>query len=263
MVSGSVFFFCLVLWKTHIGNCGLIAELDCNAKLGRNIIADDPNEMRSIGFIFCDILKRRGCTVVNAIEKCKGCITRSRMKAGTKEESVLDYVFVNALVTPFINNMEIDESKEKSLTRYAKSKAIPSDLHVLTCRFNIPVKKKITPRKEVYRLRNPAELLVFREATTNTKKFTKCFMGDDDVKAQGRKWMKLLDNTIRTTFTKIRIRSNYNNKDDIFKKMQERKLAMKNLHNAQTVTEKHELEDKIKGQDRTSVCIQCKKTSFS
>ena len=105
-------------------NCGLIAELDCNAKLGREIIKGDPNSMSVNGRILWEIIQRQECTVVNATEMCHGTITRSRMKGATKEESVLDYVIVNSLVLPFINKMFIDEEKTKALTRYTKGTAI-------------------------------------------------------------------------------------------------------------------------------------------
>ena len=68
---------------------GLIIELDCNAKLGKDIIKGDPHDMSGNGKILWDIIQRRSCTVVNSTEKCKGVITRSRMKSGIKEESVL------------------------------------------------------------------------------------------------------------------------------------------------------------------------------
>ena len=227
-------------------DCGLIAELDCNAKLGNQIITGDPNNMSSNGKIFWDIIQRRECTVVNATEKCEGCITRSRTKAGIKEESVLDYVFVNALVAPFINNMKIDETKMKALTRYTKGTALPSDHNLLTCKFDIPVKKKITPRNEVYRLRNVEELQIFREATSNTDQFSKCFMSDDDVKVQGKRWMKLLQNTIKKSFTKIRIRNKpYNDKNNIQKKMKERQEILKKVRNAKSAIERFQLEDQV------------------
>ena len=121
------------------GRCGLIAELDCNAKLGKEIVRGDPNEMSSNGKILWEIMERQKCTIVNTTEKCSGSITRSRMKKNIQEESVLDYVFVNALITPFINNMEIDEFRQKTLTRYTKCATIPSDHNILKCTFDIPI----------------------------------------------------------------------------------------------------------------------------
>ena len=226
-------------------NCGLIAELDCNAKLGKDIIKGDPNEMSGNGQLFWDIVERRNCTVVNATSKCSGCLTRSRMKAGKMEESVLDYVFVNSLVSPFIDTMVIDETKQNALTRFIKGRAYPSDHNLLSCTFDIPIRKKVFERKEVYRLRNPEELLVFKDATTNTNKFSKCFKKDGDIKTQGKKWMKLLQNSIRSSFTKIRIRENYK-KDEMQEKMKLRKDFLKKIHNSNSAKERFELEDKIR-----------------
>ena len=62
--------------------CALIAELDCNAKLGCDIIKGDPNTISNNGKMLLDILERRQCMVVNGSEKCIGTITRSRMKGG-------------------------------------------------------------------------------------------------------------------------------------------------------------------------------------
>ena len=141
--------------------------------------------------------------------------------------------------------MVINESKEYALTRFISGKAVPSDHHLISCTFDIPVGKKVFERKEVYRLRNPDELQVFKETTTNTNKFSKCFEEDNDIKVQGKKWMKLLQNSIRTSFTKIRIRKRYK-KDELQEKINLRKEIMKKIKNTNSATERFLLEDKIK-----------------
>ena len=83
-------------------NCGLIIEMDANAKLGKEIIEGDPHEMSSNGKLLWGILSRRSCTVVNSTEKCEGVITRSRMKKDVKEESVIDYIIVNSFMAPYL-----------------------------------------------------------------------------------------------------------------------------------------------------------------
>ena len=60
--------------------------------------------MSANGKLLWDILERRNCTVVNGTTKCSGCITRSRNKAGKVEKSVLDYVFVDALIEPYVGH---------------------------------------------------------------------------------------------------------------------------------------------------------------
>jgi exonuclease III len=226
-------------------NCGLIAELDCNAKLGKELIQGDPNTMSNNGKMLWEIMERRECTVINTTKKCNGVITRSRQKGKTKEESVLDYVIVNAIIAPHVENMEVDESKTKSLTRYKKGKAIPSDHNTLTCTFNIPVEKKSPLRTEIYRLRNEEELRKFKDATTNTDKFTKCFSKEGDINQQGKKWLKELNNTIHTCFKKIRIRQNHSPRNETLTKIEERKNLLKKLPNIKSPTERHETEDQI------------------
>ena len=225
-------------------NCALIAELDCNAKLGNEIIKGDPNTISANGRILQDILERRECVVVNASDKCTGTITRSRMKGGSKEESVLDYVIVNAAAAPYVQTMVIDESKAKALTRFTKGKAVPSDHNLLICTFNIPLKKALPPRKEIYRLRNPEELQTFKETTSNTKAFTQCFMGDDSVKKQGKAWINLIQKTIRSSFKKIRINNNKPPKDSMREGMEKRKQLLKKM-NTCNPAERHKLEDEV------------------
>ena len=231
--------------KCEEENCGLIAELDCNAKLGENIIKGDPNGMSTNGKLLWDVVERRNCTIVNGTEKCTGCITRSRNKAGKMEKSVLDYVFVNAMISPYVSFMIIDESKQNALTRFIKGKFLPSDHNLLSCTFDIPIKKKNLERHEIFNLRNPEELQIFKETTTNTNVFTKCFQGNDNIKVQGKRWMKLLQGAIRRSFKKIRIRRN-NKKSEIHEKMKLRKDLLKRIQNTNRTSERFELEDKVK-----------------
>ena len=227
-------------------NCGFIAELDFNAKLGMEVLKGDPNAMSENGKLMWDIVQRHECTVVNTTELCKGTITRSRMKKEIKEESVLDYVIINARIQPFLQQMEIDEAKTKALARFQKGKAVTSDHNTLTCTFNIPVNKKQPQRIEVYRLRNEEELLQYRERTTHCDKFTRCFTKDGDIVEEGKKWMKEIDKTIKSCFKKIRIRPNHKGKQsDIQKKLEERKNILKQLSSTNSMREKHKLEDEI------------------
>ena len=216
-------------------NCGLVLEMDCNAKLGGNIIKGDPHDMSGNGKLLWDIVQRRDCTVVNATEKCKGIITRSRMKGGIKEESVIDFVIVNALLVPHIEEMEIDESKTKALTRYRKGIPVPSDHNHIKCTFNISLEKRTTPRQEVYCLRSEKGLKEFKEKTTHTKKFSSCFSEEGDIQIEGKKWLKTLKKTIHLCFKKVRITQQKN--DHIQDQMDERRKIKTSINQAHTVEE--------------------------
>ena len=225
-------------------NCALIAELDCNAKLGRGIIEGDPHIMSCNGKVLWDILERRGCSVINGSDRCTGTIKRSRMKGGILEKSVLDYVIVNAAAAPYVHCMVIDESKTRSLTRYTKGKAVPSDHNLIICTFKIPLKKKPLPRTEVYRLRNVEELQNFKEKTSHTNVFTQCFEREGDVQEQGKKWLKTLQKSICTSFKKIRIRHNHTQKGSMHEKLEERKQILKKM-NSCSPAERHKLENEV------------------
>ena len=224
-------------------HCGLIMELDCNAKLGKDIIQGDPHNMSSNGKLLWDIVKRHGCTIVNATDKCVGVITRSRWRKQSKEESVIDFFIVNPMITPYIEKMEVDESKSKALTRFKKGITIPSDHNYLHCTFNIPVKKRKPARKEIYCLRNKNSLKIFKSKTSNTKKFSSCFTENGDVKREGQKWMKSLRSTISSCFKKVRITKKRS--DTIQEQLDMRRKLIIDISRAETASERHNLEDEL------------------
>ena len=224
-------------------NCGLIMELDCNAKLGKEIIQGDPHNMSSNGKLLWDVVQRHGCTVVNATEKCVGVITRSRMKKKHKEESVIDFIIVNPMIMPYVEKMEIDELKSKALTRFKKGGSVPSDHDYLHCTFNIPLQKRKPMRKEMYCLRNKSSLKKFLEKTSNTNKFCACFTENGDVKKEGKKWLKTLQNTIHSCFKKVRMTKQRS--DPIQKQLDIRRNIIIDINRAKTASERHDLEDKL------------------
>ena len=69
----------------------MLVEMDANSKLGWEIIKNDPNEKSANGDLLLGIIERTNLTVVNSLDLCQGTITRSTIKNGKKEESVLDY----------------------------------------------------------------------------------------------------------------------------------------------------------------------------
>ena len=82
-------------------NCGVIIELDANAKLGASIIQGDPNEMTDNGKIMLNIIKRNNLIIANATDKCSGTITRHRVTKDTEEKAVLDYLLFCEKLEPY------------------------------------------------------------------------------------------------------------------------------------------------------------------
>ena len=160
--------------------CGLILEMDCNAKLGKNIIEGDPHEMSPNGRLLWDIVRRRNCCVVNASKNCRGVITRSRKKKGKEEQSAIDFLVVNSKVEPFLEEI-IDESKTNTLCSYGKSGVKLSDHNVISCTFALPTTKRCHERREMYVLRDEESVRNFKEVTTQTTLFTQSFTEHGDV----------------------------------------------------------------------------------
>ena len=238
------------IMKCEEDDCGLIIEMDANAKLGSELIEGDPNPMSGNGKILWGIVQRRNCVVVNGTPRCSGVLTRSRTREGRKEESVLDYIIVNQKAEPFLQEMKIDEKKEKVLTRYLKKKIVTSDHNILSCSLNIPHRRPPKQRIERFSLRNAEDLVKFKEETTHTSRFTECFRNEGSVREQGKRWLKVLMNTIHKTFRKIRVTDNTAKRSKIQLMMDERKTIRKKLENAGCVAEKHALEDKLEVVER-------------
>ena len=71
---------------------GLIMQFDGNLWAGSDIIPGDPKSQNRNGKLFKEFLVRNPhLTVVNALPLCQGIITRSRLRDGKLEQSVLDF----------------------------------------------------------------------------------------------------------------------------------------------------------------------------
>ena len=103
--------------------------------------------------------------------------------------------------------------------------------------------RQISPRHEIFRLRNKSDLQTFREETTNTNKFTCCFSQNGDIEKEGKKWMKTLKSTIQKCFKKVRVTKK--KKDNIQMQLDLRRKVKTDIINAKTSAERHLLEDKL------------------
>ena len=81
--------------KANDLNINVIIQMDANAKLGSDIIKGCPHKMSNNGKLLYDIIERQDLIVVNALEICKGTITRERIFQNKTEKSVIDYIIVS------------------------------------------------------------------------------------------------------------------------------------------------------------------------
>ena len=77
-------------------SCMVIIQMDANAKVGREIISADPNNVTDgNGRKMLDLIERHGLKLLNADKMCTtGAITRYRVTKKSTEVAILDYVIV-------------------------------------------------------------------------------------------------------------------------------------------------------------------------
>ena len=65
-------------------------EMDANAKLGGEIIKNDPHILSANGELLLGLVNRNNPVICNATAVCEGLITRTRSTVNGIEKSVID-----------------------------------------------------------------------------------------------------------------------------------------------------------------------------
>ena len=152
-------------------SCGIILQMDDNLRAGPSVIPGDPNPQNNNGKLFANFLENHSnLSVVNALAKCKGLITRRRETVNGVEEAVLDYFVVCDRILPFVNWMVIDEKQENCLTNYCTrnkmKKAFDSDHFTLSMELSLQFHKSKHERVEHFNFRNKECQDEFKKMTT-------------------------------------------------------------------------------------------------
>ena len=109
--------------------CMMIMEMDANAKVGREVIANDPHNQTNNGKILVDMVSRNNLVIANALDICK------------IEKSAIDYVIICRELYKYLIGMNIDEERFHVLTNYRRNKStkksITSDHNILYCNFSL------------------------------------------------------------------------------------------------------------------------------
>ena len=210
---------------------GFILQFDGNLWAGSDIIPGDPRVQNKNGKLFQEFLASQpNLTVVNSLSICEGLITRSRVKGGKEEKSVLDFFVVCSRVLPHVTKMVIDENKKHILTNYKPArkgeKAKDSDHFTEYMDLNLQLIPLKPERKEIFNFKDGDALSTFKDITSNTDKFSKCFEDNQDILKQVDKWRKTLKSHCQIAFKKIRI----NNKKHV-KPLNPKHSALVDLRN--------------------------------
>ena len=148
--------------------------------------------------------------MVNSLEICEGIITRSRVKNGTKELSVLDFFIVCDRVLPFVQRMVIDEKKEFILTNYQNVRrgghAVDSDHFTQILDLDLDFVSEKPKRVEVFNFKDKEAQSIFQKLTSETSEFSNCFSDKTPLLSQIEKWRRPLETFCKKSFKKIRIK---------------------------------------------------------
>ena len=216
----------------HNGS-GFILQMDSNSHLGQDIIDNDPNPQNSNGKLFCQFLERLPhLTLINTMQLCDGLITRMRKTTNGVEKSILDVFITCHRILPYISKMTIDENRQLALTNYSKIKKVgkvtESDHNVEILELNLEYSRKKTDRVEVFQFKDKNAQALFKDLTTKTTEFSKCFENDLNFEEQANNWKKVLKSHFYKAFKKVRV-SNKNRipKSEIQELMEKRKTLRK------------------------------------
>ena len=203
--------------EVHFANnsgSGFVLHFDGNLWAGPKLVPGDPRKQNRNGKMFQEFLERHpNLKVVNSLQLCEGLITRSRMKDGKEERSVLDIFVVCDRILPFLTKMVIDEEKRYVLTNYERvrqgGQAIDSDHNTQFMDLDLKIETEKPERIELYNFKNKEGQQKFKQITSETSDFSDCFKSNEPLLVQIENWQKILKSNFSKAFKKIRIKNKH------------------------------------------------------
>ena len=177
---------------------GFVLHFDGNLWAGEDLVLGDPRPQNRNGKLLQEFLKiNPHLTIVNSLPLCKGLITRSRLCDGKQELSVLDFFIVCSSLLPFVTKMVVDEAKDFILTNYKQGrrsgKAVDTDHNTQYMDVDIEIEVNKPERVEIYDFKDNVAQMKFKQLTTETQEFTRCFENSLPVSKQVDLWQEVLE----------------------------------------------------------------------
>ena len=212
--------------------CGFILQMDSNAHLGQEIIKDDPNPQNSNGKLFCEFLERMPhLTVINTLPICSGLITRMRKTTNGVEKSILDVFVTCHRILPFITKMTVDENRDLALTNFNGIKkvgrVIESDHNVEILELKLQYSVRKPERIQIFQFKDKNAQAIFKNLTTETTEFSRCFQNDLKFEEQAANWKKVLNDYFHKAFKRVRINHNYKMKNSKVNELMEKRNVLR------------------------------------
>ena len=194
---------------------GLIIQFDGNLHAGSELIKGDPNKQNQNGKLFCELLNRNPhLSAVNALDICKGVITRRRELENKQEEAVLDFFIINDKVRPLVKKMIVDEQRDYTLINLAQIKKnqrmIETDHNAIIVEMEVETENNKQNREEIFNLKSEVGQEAFLLETEENEELLNNFKSNLSINVQSLKWKKTLNNILQKCFKKIRVVKNKN-----------------------------------------------------
>ena len=189
---------------------GFVLQGDLNSWLGPDILPGDIRKQNKNGKFFAQFVENNKLVIVNSLPICKGIITRSRLRQGELVQSTIDFYVVCQRVLPFISEMIIDNDKKYRLTNYTNvindGSITEADHSPMVLKVNLSIVPDKPKKIEVFNFKSAKGLAKFKEITSESGNFTKCFLNSESTLKQLSQWKQTLDIHVKNAFTKIRIK---------------------------------------------------------
>ena len=191
--------------------CLILLELDANAKIGSEYLPGDPNPLSENGRTLLGLVSRQGMHIGNLDHKCTGIITRERVLHNKTEKSVLDYLIYCERMKEYLEEINIDESREMALRHSTKNKQnvyTKSDHNIIIGKFNLKVaRREARLRVEFFNFKAADDRQKFFQVTSTSNNLSSCFTHQPtNFENSCTSFFKQLDKTFHKCFTKVRVK---------------------------------------------------------
>ena len=225
--------------------------MDSNAKLGPNIIPQDPHPQSANGKLLQKVICENNLKVVNGSSVCKGTITRERTTINGTEESILDHFIVCAEMFQYIMCLQIDQERKYCLTKFtdktgSKTCSKESDHNTLILEINHEWNTdnaETKTRKEILNFKDKDNFEKFVEVTNDCKELRNFFIDpNDDLETTSKKWLQCIQLILKACFRKIRIKKG-NLKPELQLLFQEKERLQSNIALLENESKFEDVED--------------------
>ena len=189
---------------------GFVLQGDLNSWLGSNELPGDLRDQNKNGKLFQTFLEQNNLICVNSLPFTKGLITRSRKYLGKVKQSTIDFYVVCESVLPYVSKMEILNDNSHMLTNFSavnnNGEPVNSDHAPLKMEIEMDVAPVKKTKIEIMNFNDKESQMKFKEITSQTNVFTKCFETLQPVLEQSNTWLSHVSTHCKKAFKNIRIR---------------------------------------------------------